>query len=821
MKLRHKITRAVISLIPGLSQTSVPALDDGKETPEAFRKLCRQAARESIVMLRNEDKTLPLSKDARISIFGRCQVNFFFCGYGSGGDVKAPYKTNVLQGFREVGAKVNEELAKWYEETCIKDDPYDGFWGAWPYHYDEFKLSDEQVKKAAEKSDVAIVVIGRSSGEDRETKLKDGSWYLTKDERDLLTQVTREFKKVVVLLNGGNYMDYHWLDEYKLGAVLLVWQGGQEAGGSIADVVMGISYPSGHLADTVAHSYNDQPSKEEFGLKATHYVEDIFVGYRYFETFAPEKVRYPFGFGMAYTTFSIQSHAKRAGDDIVIEIVVKNTGDYKGKEVVQCYYGFEKEPHGLLAHPKKTLIRYHKTRELAPGELDKFELRFHVNDLMSYDDTGATHHKDCWVVEPGKYPVYIGNNVRDSEKVFEVEVEKTILVEKLEEAAGVKEGFKRITNRHGKLEYEDVHVSKVSVKDRIAAQMPKDIPQVGDKGWKLKDVKEGKVTMEDFISQLDDVQLENLTRGNQGAMFCSIGIPGNAAVFGGITADLRYFGIPTMNTNDGPSGNRFQNHTTLMPIMAAIGATWNEDLVHEMCLELGKENQAGKSQVMLAPAINIHRNPLCGRNYEYFSEDPYLTSRYAISYVRGLQEAGGSACIKHFACNNQEKHRWSGDSIVSQRALREIYLRPFEFTIKTAHPHWVMTSYNRVNGILNAYNFDLVTTILRNQWGFDGVCMTDWWIWKERCPDYKNIKDHAWRIRAGNSLFMPGSDRLKRLQNSILECLHKEDGLNIGEVQREAMRICQYIIDHFPERMDDISIVMEDPYDKTERNKAK
>jgi len=275
-----------------------------------------------------------------------------------------------------------------------------------------------------------------------------------------------------------------------------------------------------------------------------------------------------------------------------------------------------------------------------------------------------------------------------------------------------------------------------------------------------------------------------------------------------------------MNTNDGPSGNRFQNHTTLMPIMAAVGATWNDELLHKMCYELGKENQAGKSQVMLAPAINIHRNPLCGRNYEYFSEDPYLTGKYGIAYVLGLQEAGASACVKHLACNNQEKHRWSGDSIVSQRALREIYLRPFEYTVKQAHPHWIMTSYNRVNGILNAYNFDLVTTVLRKQWGFDGVVMTDWWIWKERCPDYKNIKDHAWRIRAGNSLFMPGSDRLKMLQPSILQCLHQEDGLNLGELQREAMRICQYIIDHYPERMDDISIVMPDKYDKTERNQG-
>ena len=820
MKLRHKIVAGIVSLIPGLSQTSIPAIDDGKTTSPKFKELCRAAARESIVMVKN-DGTLPINKNTKIALFGRCQINYFFCGYGSGGDVKAPYKINVLEGFREAGAKLNEDLVKFYEETCAKDVPYDGFWGAWPYHYDEFKLEDSFVEKVAKKSDVALVVIGRSSGEDREAKLTEGSWYLTKDERALLSQVRKNFKKVVVLLDGGNYMDYEWLEEYNINSALICWQGGQEAGRAIADIVLGLYSPSGKLADTVAKKYEYQPSIPEFGQKKTHYIEDIFVGYRYFETFHPEQVLYPFGFGLSYTTFSLSHSVHLVANDVVIECICKNTGSFKGKEVIQVYYGYEKDPHGFLAHPAKSLVRFYKTKELEPGEEVKFEIRFPLSEMAAFDDTGATHHKDCWVLEAGNYPIYIGTDVRNATKIIDVPVKELVVIEKLEEACGVHESFKRMTNRHGKFEWEEVHLSKVSVKDRIAAQMPADIPQTGDKGLKLKDVKEGKCTMEEFIAQLDDVQLENLSRGNQQAMFCSLGIPGNAAVFGGITADLRYYGIPTMNTNDGPSGNRFANHTTLMPIMAGLGATWNDQLLHELCLELGKENQAGKSQVMLAPAINIHRNPLCGRNYEYFSEDPYLTARYGVAYVKGLQEAGASACIKHFACNNQEKHRWSGDSIVSQRALREIYLRVFEITVKEAHPHWVMTSYNRVNGILNAYNFDLITTILRNQWGFDGVVMTDWWIWKEKCPDYKNIKDHAWRVRAGNSLFMPGSDRLKRLQNSIFQCLHKEDGLTLGELQHTDMRILQYIIDHYPERMDDIQIVMDDPCDKSERNQKK
>ncbi len=817
MKLRHKIIRAVVSIIPGLSQTSVPALDDGKTTPEEFKKLCREAATESLVLLKNDDM-LPLNKDTRISIFGRCQINYFFCGYGSGGDVKAPYKTNLLQGFFEAGAKVNEELASWYQEKCAADVPYDGFWGAWPYHYDEFKLEDEFVKKQAAKSDAAIVVIGRSSGEDRDTKLVEGSWFLTKDEKRLLEQVTREFKKVLVVVNSGGFIDFKWLDNYNISALLFAWQGGQESGGSIADVVLGISYPSGKLADTIAREYDDQPSKDEFGLKKTHYVEDIFVGYRYFETFAKERVRFPFGYGKTYTKFDIDAkgRGKVEDDEVILNLNVKNIGEFRGKEVVQVYYG---GPKGKLSRADKNLVRFYKTKELQPEENEEFEIRFNIKDLASFDDTGVTGHNMCWVVEPGDYPIYVGSDVRHAEKVMDVHVDELRVIEELEEAVGVKESFKRMANRKGALTFEDVPVSKVSVKDRIATQIPADIPQTGDKGFKLKDVKEGKCTMEQFIAQLNDVELENLSRGNQGAMFCTIGIPGNAGVFGGITADLRYYGIPTMNTNDGQSGNRFQHHTTLLPIGAALGCTWNPTLVKALCDEVGKEQQAGDSQVMLAPAINLHRNPLCGRNYEYFSEDPYLTALFAISYIRGIQDNGGSATIKHFACNNQEKHRWSGDSIVSQKALREIYLRAFEIAIKEAKPHWVMTSYNRINGILNAYSFDLIDTILRRQWGFKGLTMTDWWVWKEKCPDYKHIKDHGWRIRAGNNLFMPGSDRLKRLQPSIFQCLHKEDGLTLGELQRADMGILQFIIDHFPERMDNISIAMEDKYDKSPRNK--
>ncbi|MBE6771797.1 MAG: beta-glucosidase [Ruminococcaceae bacterium] len=762
---------------------------------ERIVELCREVGAEGIVMLKNDNGVLPLTSDRIVSVFGRVQNDYFCVGYGSGGDVKAPYKVNLMQGIRNNGKiKYNELLAAAYENWGKLNPVDDGFWGNWPMCYDEMPVDLSMARTAASMSDTAIVVIGRSAGEDRENKLEKGSYYLTDTEKQVLDSVTTAFDRVIVLLNCGGIMDMAEIESYgdKISAILYVWQTGMESGNAIADVLSGDSFPSGKLTDTIAKSYEDYPGSADFGnRKFNCYTEDIYVGYRGFETFAKDKVLYPFGFGLGYTQFAIENvKCSCENDEITVSADVKNIGKYAGKEVLQLYY---EAPCGRMGKPARVLADFAKTKKLLPNESETLSLKLNASDMASYEDEEIF----AYLLEKGVYKIYLGTDVRSAELCCTYEQGKTDVIKRLSQTAAVspESAFKRLKYVDGKKIYDTVPAAKYSLKEIILSNLPKDIPQTGDIGYKLADVKSGKVTMEQFVAQLDNTELEAISRGDY-VMNSPLGAAGNAGTFGGVLESMRKKGIPAVTTTDGPSGIRINEGASLLPVATALACSWNTELVENLYEQVGMEMKRVGSHILLAPGMNIHRNPLCGRNFEYFSEDPLLTGHMAAAIVRGVQKAGVSACPKHFACNNQETNRTHNDSRVSERALREIYLKGFEICVKTANPQNIMTSYNKINGVWGHYHYELCTRILRGEWGYKGNIMTDWWMRSSASPEFPEIKDQAYRVRAGVNVLMPGGGRTGRRKpdGTLLKTLGMPEGITLGELQQNAMHVLNFVM---------------------------
>ena len=791
-KLKKAIWKKVSYCVNTLSQSSMAEIWDGLTTTPEFQRLCRQTAAESFVLLKN-DGVFPVGQE-QIALFGRCQINPFYVGYGSGGDIRPPYRVSIADGLKRNGMTLDEKLLAIYKEWTIKNPPEDGFWGPWPMNYEEMPVAENLVKETAERCKKAVVVIGRAAGEDRESKAGKGSWYLTDEEKSLLVLLRKYFTKVGVLLNCGSIMDTSFVEELDIDAAMYIWQGGQEMGNAVYDVLSGAISPSGHLTDTIA-AISDYPSSPYFGKKvANTYVEDIYVGYRYFESFANEKVLYPFGFGLSYTTFDIcldriDCQAQE------ITFTVKNTGMQSGKEVVQLYV---ETPQATLGKAKRVLIDFVKTKTLEVGECQTFVRKIDWNVFASYDDMGRSGYVHAWVLEAGNYEFYLGNNVRDAVSIWKYEQPHNICIKQCEEACAPEYSFERMVNKDNRLEYEKVPVRTIDRATRILENLPKEIPQTKDMGYTLQMVKEGQVSMDDFIAQLSVREMEALARGSLEGMGSFLGADGNAGVFGGIEKSLCEKGVPCICTNDGPSGVRLRAHTTLIPNGVAVASTFNEELVYSIAAELGKEVIDRGSQVLLAPGMNIHRHPLCGRNFEYFSEDPLLTGKIAAAYVKGVQHSGASATVKHFACNNQEVNRKKNDSRLSERALREIYLKGFEICLKESKPDCLMTSYNKLNGEWTYYNYDLATQILRKEWEYEGCVMTDWWIVHSKCGYFKDVRDHAYRIRAHVNVFMPGVDNFGKykgkVDGSVAESVTSDAGITIGELQQNAKRVLEFCL---------------------------
>ncbi len=800
-KIKRKTYNLIGLVVNKVGQNEAQNTDNLDRTvTEGIPELLRLSAAEGTVLLRN-DNVLPFSENETISVFGRVQYDYMFVGYGSGGDVIKPYTVNLMKGLRNAGAKINTELADIYEKWCKKNPPDHGFWGHWPLYYEEMPIETSVIENAAKKSDCAVIVIGRSAGEDRENKLEPGSYYLTEDEKSLIKRVNTSFKKTVVVLNIGSIIDMSWEKELLKNdsAILIPWQGGMESGNALADVLLGKQEPSGKLTDTIAENYWDYPCSEDFGEKEyNNYTEDIFVGYRYFETFEKDKVLYSFGFGLGYSEYKREFIDGTVKDNAVyLRATTENISDFCGKDVLQVYV---EAPQGTLGKPARILCNFTKTNKLKKGEKQEVNFIIPFYTFASYDDSGVSGHKSSYILEKGTYNFYLGGDVRSAENVFSFELPETLVLEKLKEACAPKEGFERIVakaDQNGKVfqTQENVPISTDNLKETILKNLPKDCGHTGDKGLKLQDVKEGRCTLDEFVAQLSLDELEAISRGDY-TMNSSLGNEGNAGVMGGVTKSLRDKGVAPLTTTDGPSGIRIKACCSLLPIGASIASMWNPDLAYSMYKKIGGEMKVKGSDILLAPGMNIHRSPLCGRNFEYYSEDPFITGKTAAAVVKGVQSNGVAACPKHFACNSQETNRNRTDSRLSERALREIYLKGFEICVKEASPHTIMTSYNKINGVWGHYHYDLCTRILRNEWNFQGLVMTDWWMQYTSSPEFPKIKDNGYRVRSGVDVLMPGGKRTgkKKPDGTLLKTYGENEGITLGEMQATAKHVLSVVM---------------------------
>lgn len=763
---------------------------------EQYLNTAAQVVSEGIVMLKNDNDALPLNPDDEIALFGRIQLHYYKSGTGSGGMVNVSKITGIPDGLLENGVSVNEELLDMYRKWD-SENPFDlgDGWGKEPWSQTEMPLDEALVAHVSESSHTAIVIIGRTAGEEQDNSLHEGSYLLTAAEKDMLAKVRRHFSKMIVLLNVGNIIDMNDLLSFDPDSVLYVWQGGMTGGTGTADVLTGKISPCGKLTDTIAANVNDYPSAPYFGDPYRNfYSEDIYVGYRYFETFARDKVLYPFGFGLSYTTFDIAiTGAKQLSDKWDFTVKVTNTGNYSGKEVVQIYC---KAPQGRLGKPSRVLCGYEKTDTLAPGKSQTMTISVSNAQIASYDDSGVTGHAHCFVLEEGTYRFYAGSDVRSAKEFYHCPQNSTEVISRHEQALAPVESFDRIhpeiSGGRDVIRMENVPLSHVDEAKRRQDNLPKEIPFTGDKGIRLADVKNGTHTMDEFIAQLTDYDLSCMIRGE--GMNSPKVTAGTAAAFGGVSDELTALGIPCGCCDDGPSGMRLDCGTKAfsLPNGTMIACTFNRTLIQELFSLTGLEMIANKVDCLLGPGMNIHRHPLNGRNFEYFSEDPFLTGTIASAQLKGLHSAGVTGTIKHFCGNNQETDRHDTNAVISERALREIYLKGFEIAVKEGNADSIMTTYGPVNGVWTAANYDLTTQILRNDWGFTGFAMTDWWANINRRGQAVDKSDLAAMAMAQNDVYMVCSCGAQNDDN-ILASL-KDGSLQRSELQRCAANICRFLM---------------------------
>ncbi|MDY2937348.1 MAG: glycoside hydrolase family 3 C-terminal domain-containing protein [Fusicatenibacter sp.] len=776
--------------------------------------LSRKAAGEGMVLLKNEAGTLPLAQGSKVALFGKGTVDYVKGGGGSG-DVTVAYIRNLYEGMKEKEAegKVSlfHELPLFYEQEIQKQYAD----GAVPGMTREPEVPEELLLRAKAFADTAIITICRFSGEgwdrkcqiteegyelfDNEKKqmelsasiFENGDFYLTNAEQALVDTVTANFAHVIVVMNVGGMVDTSWfINCPEIQSVLMAWQGGMEGGLAAADVLLGDVNPSGKLVDTYASSLEDYPSTENFH-KSVYYVdytEDIYVGYRYFETIpgAAAKVNYPFGFGLSYTEFLIEpSDAKETDGQIQVLVKVTNIGNRPGKEVVQLYCG---APAGLLGKPAKELKAYQKTRLLLPGETQTLKLLFPITSLASFDDLGKVC-LSAYILEAGDYVFYVGNNVRDAKKIdYVYTVPQTRITEQCSALAVPHKLPKRMLSdgTYEELPMDDGPIEEEGLprqdKNHLEGFLPEtkaqprvslfDLINQGSNQPCLLDVAEGRITLDELIRQMSIEELIELLGGQPNT--------GAANTFG--MGNQPKYGIPNIMTADGPAGLRINPecgvNTTAWPCATLLACTWDPQLIEQIGAAGASEVKENNIGIWLTPAVNIHRSPLCGRNFEYYSEDPLVAGKSGAAMVRGIQSMHIGASVKHFACNNKETNRKDSDSRVSQRALREIYLKAFEIIVKEADPYTIMSSYNLINGVQASENKDLLTGILRNEWGFRGMVTTDWWTHGE----------HYRETKAGNDIKMANGYPERVLEAYEKGCITRE------EIETCAKRILEMIL---------------------------
>ena len=716
---------------------------------KAHWALSKQAAVEGTVLLKN-DGTLPLGKGSRVCLFGIGAGEFLL---GGGGSAEVFSDREVTLDLALRSAMAAGEIAYFpdtaaYYQAKIQEAQKAAFAAQtlgrvrWRrgYHTPLPELPETLYQRAAEFADTAIFCLSRfsSEGDDNGDRTGEkGDFYLWEEEQQLLDRLYKDFSKVIVILNTCGPVSTREYD--RANAILYPLYGGGLAGEALTEILLGKAYPSGHLQHTLAYDLEDYPSTRGF-QESQNYVnctEDIFVGYRYFETFAPEKVAYPFGFGLGYTTFRICTTAASLDKNTVnLTVRVENTGNFPGKEVVQVYLT---APQGLLGKAQKVLTAFAKTKQLQPGECQTLKLHFDIREFGAFDDLGKVC-QSAFVLERGTYTVWVGDNVRDTEKVLVFTLAEDKVCKKCRPYLAPRDLPERLC--------ADGSYEKLPP----PPQLPHPIRRYRPKAEKPAQ----EITLETaletgqldaFLASLTDQELGQLLHGQpmtNVSLTNGIGLPPR-----NLSSDKKR--IPLVPTTDGPSGIRVRPgrgvETTFFPCQSAMAQTWNLPLLQKLGTALAAEAKENNIGIWLAPGLNIHRSPLCGRNFEYYSEDPLATGLLACACIRGVQSMRIAATVKHFCCNNRENDRRICDSRVSQRALREIYLRGFEIAIKKAKPWAVMTAYNPVNGTVANANWEAVNGVLRTDWGYDGVVMTDWWV-------LSTLEDE---VHAGSDVKMPES----------------------------------------------------------------
>lgn len=794
-----------------------------------YLETSRQVAREGCILLKNDKNALPFETGTRLAVFGRMQTHYYNSGTGSGGMVNVDHIWSIVEALEAERAPaaagsskadqphltIDAELASVYDAWDKANPVVKGMgWGAEPWSQAEMSVSEELASSAASRTDAALVIIARTAGEDHDNTADAGSFQLTATEEEMLSTVRSAFKRMVVVLNTGNLIDMSFIGDFSPDAVLLSWQGGMTGGLGIADVLTGKVSPSGKLTDTVASSITDYPAYGNFGdTDIALYQEDIYVGYRYFETAAREKVLYPFGFGLSYADFSIRPHRfsvieplpgiEAAIPTLQVSCEVTNTGKtaFSGKETVQLYV---EKPQGLLGQPSRCLIGFKKTELLAPEETANLAFEVSFADFASFDDTGVTGNKSCMVLEKGTYSFYLGTDVRSATLIGAFELEKPVVTETLHEALAPSVTFDRfhpsLIGKTGKLDVTgtpDKYGNRYTfTRQRLTAKKPCQVQHRDEALSKEKtkySVMLSSLENAPLLEQLTDDDLISIVHGE--GMGSPRVTPGTASGFGGVTEHMKELGIPCACCDDGPSGMRLDtgDQAFSMPCGTMMASTWNPELIEKLYGCTGKEMVWHQVDILLGPGVNIHRYPLNGRNFEYFSEDPLITGTFASATIRGLHSAGVSGSLKHFCCNNQETGRHSVSSTVSQRALREIYLKGYEMAVKNAGADVIMTTYGAVNGTWTAGSYDLNTIILRKEWGFTGITMTDWWAQVNDETKGPSRSDLASMVRAQNDIYMVCPDSSKNLHGDNLEAELKAGTLTRAELLRAADNIITYL----------------------------
>ena len=769
------------------------------------RKVARRAAAEGIVLLKNEDNLLPLKAGSNVALYGAGAGRTIKGGTGSG-DVNERENVSVFQGIKNAGFQVTTEdwiasydkiyenaRQEWKRSILSKTgegaDTMDFFS---VYSTTPFKMpAGDQVQKPAEDADTAIYVLSRIAGEGSDRTADKGDYYLSDDEYQILADICAYYKNVIVLINAGAQVDLSFMDEFEnIKALLVIVQPGMEGGNAVADILSGKVNPSGKLADTWAYEYEDYPNSEKFlhnngNVQTELYEEGIYVGYRYFDTFEVP-VRYGFGYGLSYTDFEISNYrlVKISAEKISISASVKNTGKVSGKEVVQVYASL---PGGTLEKEAHRLAAYAKTAELKPGETEEVTMEVTVDALTSYDEESA-----AWILEKGFYGIWIGNSFASAKLCGGMKLDATVTKRQVKNLFPLKQDLEEIVQEPSRT------TKRAETAEKLAGEQAMTVLELhaADITTETVEYKKNADLYEreamDFVNTLTEEELIDLAAGDPGKAqggnlgAAGISVPGSAGETHRCAVDK---GLASIVLADGPAGlrlmkyyhvnegsivsmpfefslegglfyddsrelpgERYYQYCTAIPVGTLLAQTWNQELIREVGAMIGTEMEHFGVTLWLAPGMNIHRNPLCGRNFEYYSEDPYVSGTIAAAMTEGVQSNYGcGTTIKHFACNNQEDNRMGSDSVVSERALREVYLKGFEIAIRQAQPMSIMTSYNLINGVHAANNYDLCTESARNEWGFKGAIMTDW-----TTTEQGDNCTASGCMRAGNDLVMPG-----------------------------------------------------------------